>query len=140
MWDRKKHSRNETFSGSSAQQFTFYHYVLRNFWYSFYRPRKDERFSQPWSHPVVLNRGPPESSDLTTGSTMLFFKFTMCYKRVYQKSRSRDPRLGTWDPCMEPGIWDPRLIGGNWDPGSYTLVSYMWDPIHGPNTWEQRKT
>ena len=26
--------------------------------YSFYRPRKDERLSQPWSHPVVLNTGP----------------------------------------------------------------------------------
>ena len=25
---------------------------------SFYRPRKDERLSQPWSHPVVLNTGP----------------------------------------------------------------------------------
>ena len=24
---------------------------------SFYRPRKDERLSRPWSHPVVLNTG-----------------------------------------------------------------------------------
>ena len=29
--------------------------VPRNFWYSVYRPQKDERLSQPWSHPVVLN-------------------------------------------------------------------------------------
>ena len=37
--------------------------------YSFYQPRKDERLSQPWSHPVVLNMGPLdwESSALTTG-------------------------------------------------------------------------
>ena len=28
---------------------TFYHSVPRNFWYSFYRPRKDERLSQPWN-------------------------------------------------------------------------------------------
>ena len=36
-------------------------------WYSFYRPREDERLSQPWSHPVVLNTGPLdwESSALT---------------------------------------------------------------------------
>ena len=39
-----------------------------NSWYSFYRPRKDERLSRPWSHPVVLNTGPLdwESSALTT--------------------------------------------------------------------------
>ena len=37
-------------------------------WYSFYRPRKDERLSRPWRHPVVLNTGPLdwESSVLTT--------------------------------------------------------------------------
>ena len=35
--------------------------------YSFYWSRKDERLSQPWSHPVVLNMGPPDckSSTLT---------------------------------------------------------------------------
>ena len=42
-------------TATSSRQFTFYHSVPRNFWYSFYRPRKDERLSQPWSHPVVLN-------------------------------------------------------------------------------------
>ena len=26
--------------------------------YSFYQPQKDERLSQPWSHPVVLNTRP----------------------------------------------------------------------------------
>ena len=33
-----------------------------------YQPRKDERLSRPWSHPVVLNMGPLdwESSALTT--------------------------------------------------------------------------
>ena len=37
-------------------------------WYSFYQPRKDDRLSQPWSHPVVLNTGPLDwkSSALTT--------------------------------------------------------------------------
>ena len=50
------------------RQFTFYHLVPRSSWYSFYQPWKDERLSQPWSHPVVLNTGPLdwESSALTT--------------------------------------------------------------------------
>ena len=44
----------------------FYQQVPTNFWYSFYRPRKDKRLSQPWRDPVVLNTGPPdwESSSL----------------------------------------------------------------------------
>ena len=35
--------------------------------YSFYQPRKDDRLSRPWSHPVVLNTGSLdwESSTLT---------------------------------------------------------------------------
>ena len=50
------------------RQFTFYHLVPRNSWHSLYRPRKDERLSRPWSHPVVLNLGPLywELSTLTT--------------------------------------------------------------------------
>ena len=57
-------------TATSRRQFTFYHYVPRNFWYSFYRPRKDERLSQPWSHPVILNTEALdwESSVLTTMS------------------------------------------------------------------------
>ena len=53
---------------TSRRQFTFYHSVPRNFWYLFHRPRKDERLSRPWSHPMVLNTGPLdwESSALTT--------------------------------------------------------------------------
>ena len=55
-------------TATSRRQFTFYHSVPRNSWYSFYRPRKDERLSRPWSHPVVLNTGPLdwESSALAT--------------------------------------------------------------------------
>ena len=44
-------------TATSRRQFTFYHSVPRNSWYSFYRPQKDERLSRPWSHPVVLNMG-----------------------------------------------------------------------------------
>ena len=55
-------------TATSRRQFTFYHSVPRNSWYSFYRPRKDERLSRPWSHPVILITGPLdwESSALTT--------------------------------------------------------------------------
>ena len=51
-----------------SRQFTFYRQVPRKSWYSFDRPWKDERVSQPWSHPVVLNTEPLdwESSTLTT--------------------------------------------------------------------------
>ena len=50
------------------RQFTFYHPVPRNSWYSFYQPHKDERLTWPWSHSVVLSMGPLdwESSALTT--------------------------------------------------------------------------
>ena len=44
-------------TATSRRQFTFYNSVPRNPWYSFYRPRKDERLSRPWSHPVVLITG-----------------------------------------------------------------------------------
>ena len=55
-------------TATSRRQFNFYHSVPRNSWCSFYRPRKDERLSRPWSHPVVLIMGPLdwESSALTS--------------------------------------------------------------------------
>ena len=60
------------------RQFTFYHKVPRNPWYSFYRPRKDEQLSRPWSHPVVLGTRPLdwESSALTTRPLL--------FKEIYQ--------------------------------------------------------
>ena len=51
-------------------------------WYSFYRPRKDERLSRPWSHPVVLSAGPLdwESGALTTRP----YTFNVCtFKEEY---------------------------------------------------------
>ena len=55
-------------TATSRRQSTFYHSVPRNSWYSFYRPRKGERLSRPWGHPVVLSTGLVdwESSALTT--------------------------------------------------------------------------
>ena len=53
---------------TSRRQFTFYHQVPRDSWYSLYWPGKDESQCWPWSHPVILNTGPLdlESSTLTT--------------------------------------------------------------------------
>ena len=75
------------------KQFTFYHQVPRNSWYSFYRPRKNERLSQPWSHPVVLITGPLdwESSTLTIRSllhdeyfwTVVSIYHNIFYQRIY---------------------------------------------------------
>ena len=61
------------YTATSRRQFTFHHSVPRNSWYSFYRPRKDERLSRPWNHPVVLNTGllDWESSTLTTRPTLV---------------------------------------------------------------------
>ena len=55
----------------------------RSSWYSFYRPRKDERLSWLWSHPEVLNLGPLdwESSSLTT--TPLLHKSALVYLLLY---------------------------------------------------------
>ena len=56
------------YRATMRRQFTFYHSVPRSSWYSFNRPRKDERLSWSGSYPVVLNAGPLdwESSALTT--------------------------------------------------------------------------
>ena len=64
---------------TSRRKFTFYHSVPRNTWYSFFRPRKDERLIRPWSHPVVSSMGPLDwqSSALTTRPLLLFFFWPM---------------------------------------------------------------
>ena len=73
------------------RQFTFFHSVPRNSWYSFYRPQKDERLNQSWSHPVILNMGPLdwESSVLTTRPTIFTTSFKiifaiLCHRQVKQ--------------------------------------------------------
>ena len=56
------------------REFTFYHLVPINSWYSFYRPRKYERLSWPWSHPVVLNTGPLDGEFSTLTTRPLLYK------------------------------------------------------------------
>ena len=66
---------------TSRRQFTFYQWVPRNSWYSFYRPRNDERLSQPWSQPVVLNTGPLDWESIALTNRSLLQKI-----RRYRKS------------------------------------------------------
>ena len=44
---------------TSGRQFTFYHSVPINFWYSFYRPRKDERLESILELPSGIEHGTP---------------------------------------------------------------------------------
>ena len=62
------------YKDTTRKQFTFYRYVLRNFWYSFDQFRKDERLSRPCSHQVRLNTGllDWESSALTFMPFMVY--------------------------------------------------------------------
>ena len=58
-------------SDTSRKQFTFYQ-IPRYSWYSFYQPRKDERLSRPWGHPVALNTGPLDWKSSTLATRLLF--------------------------------------------------------------------
>ena len=44
----------QSYTATMRREFTFYHYVSRNYWYSLHQSWKDERMRWPWSHPVVL--------------------------------------------------------------------------------------
>ena len=68
------------YRATKRRQCSFYHLVPKNYWYSFNRPRIDERLNGPWSHPVVLYVGQLdyESSALTTRPCR-FLKRTLIY-------------------------------------------------------------
>ena len=70
---------SQDFSVTTRRQFTFYHQGPWTSWYSFDRTQIDERLSQLWSPPVVLNLGllDPESSARTPRPLLL--------KKVYDK-------------------------------------------------------
>ena len=51
---------SQSYRATSRRQFTFYSSVPNISQYSFNRLWEDERLSQPWSHPVVLNLGPQD--------------------------------------------------------------------------------
>ena len=70
-------------TATSRRQFSFYHSVPRNSWYSFYRPRKDERLSRPWSHPVVLITGPLDWESTTRPFPFLLeILVNMCFATI----------------------------------------------------------
>ena len=48
--------------------------VLMSSWYWICRPRRDERPSWPWSHPVVLNLGPLDWQSSALNIKPLFYK------------------------------------------------------------------
>ena len=75
------------YRATSRRQINFYHPVRRISWYSFNRPQKDERLSQPWSHPVVLNLGSLdwESIVLTTRLLLLNTNDTINEDRIIHK-------------------------------------------------------
>ena len=56
----------------------------RNSWYSFDRPWKNERLSQPWSHPVVLNTE-PHSWKAVFSPTV----FVSCIKFLFRITESK---------------------------------------------------
>ena len=89
-------------TATSRRQFTFYHSVPRNSWYSFYRPQKDERLSRPWSHPVVLNTGllDWESSALTTRPLLESDIFILLFNSSVQ-ALFKSPKHETSDRNMK---------------------------------------
>ena len=69
-------------TATSRRQFTFYHSVPRNSWYSLCRPRKDERLSRPCSHPVVLNTRPYSYKKMYETSV---WQYNFTSLRIYQQ-------------------------------------------------------
>ena len=78
---------SQGYGTTTRRQFTFYHLVLRNSWYSFNWPLKNERLGWPWSHPVVLNSGPLdwESSALSTRPPYMSIAFVLTFKTIVPK-------------------------------------------------------
>ena len=72
---------------TTRRQFTFYHWVPRNSWYSFKRARKGERLSWPWTYPVVFNTGPLdwESSALTTRQLLHMKQDSISFILIFDK-------------------------------------------------------
>ena len=71
--------------------------------YSIYRPRKDERLSRTWSHPVVLNTGPldSESSALTTRLLLQNPSMSDFHQQIKKYPPSKIPLTG-WEFLPTP--------------------------------------
>ena len=117
-------------TATSRRQFTFYHSVPRNSWYSFYRPRKDEKLGRPWSHPVVLNTGllDWESSALTTRPLLhnlysvfpfyVLLSHFVSYIHLFRKWRAEFPSIfgnanfqdACQFQCVQCLIWQRHVV------------------------------
>ena len=102
------------------RQFTFYHKVPRNPWYSFHRPRKDERLSRTWSYPVVLNTEPLdwESSTLATRPCNRVFMERKILQITVKRSQS-----SLWIPGRL--LWFTICSGLIWDLSQNRMLLYI---------------
>ena len=65
--------------------------VPRNFWYSFYQPRKDDKLSQPWSQPVVLNTRPLDWQGIIQAVLfMSVFEQRLSFQMIYFKKNHHE--------------------------------------------------
>ena len=107
-------------TATSRRKFNFYHSVPRNSWYSFHRPRKDERLSRPWSHPVVSNTGSRDwqSSALTTRPLLHKPLNTWSHEVTWQIKIIKSLLL----PCpWSPNLSICRRVKRSVKPGSYMI-------------------
>ena len=84
---------SQGYRATTWRRFTFKHSVPMSSWYSFDRPRKDERLSWLWIHPGVLSRKPLdwESSALTTRLIRILQTWSLNTKNnliFYQQQKS----------------------------------------------------
>ena len=77
------------YRATKRKQFTFYHEVPRKSWYSLDRPRKDERLSQIWSHPICkqTNTYYITGPKLAMTISLLEYYAYMCFK-TYKLGKS----------------------------------------------------
>ena len=86
---------------TSRRQFTFYNLLPINSWYSFYQPRKDEKLSWAWSHPLVLNTGPLYWEFSTLANRPLFHTFLL-YHSVHRGNNSSIKNIPPSLSCQSP--------------------------------------
>ena len=67
------------YRATTRRQFTFYHLVPRNYWYSFDWPRKNKWLSNPWSHPVVLDSRSQDWESRILTTRPLFYIWRLQY-------------------------------------------------------------
>ena len=90
---------------TSRRQFTFYHQVTRNSWYSLYWPQKDEKLSRPWSQQVVLNLGWPWSHPVVLNTGPLDWESSTWTSRPSILLRLRNSIVKWWQ-LLQTKSWN----------------------------------